>query len=454
MPVLSLECIAKRRKARQAISRSMIFAMLASVALESGSRAAATEAKIDGVAWTTSSCVKPDQQTVQAALPAALLGLLLPKLIESGLTFVGNAIAKAGAPVDHHASANASTSMYTVIAGAPTPVGAAHPDLLVYDENPTVLLRDHCIVAVFGLARQGSTPGEIGVSAPIPLQPAGQALDPALWSEVNRHFDGGRVAILVAEIATSPDQTAFQFVPRYIQFSGALMNKRMDGQRSAVFTVSILTPGGTADGAATAVRTFSFADLSSPLTLSGAKADALRSSWIPLPAAPDPVKARLAATSSRRSDYNTMTDVLASKATADEKEKAQFKQARLKQVIDDDDRYLAEVAPVTFRVDLVETEPGSKFLVALGQALAANAKDLSGPIADQLDPQKRATAAATEADNQDTLRIAAINAATDLQKAKDAKDPAGLRIAQIKAAAACRKLEAAGYADPACVLAP
>jgi hypothetical protein len=388
------------------------------------------------------------------ALPLALLGLLLPKLAESGLTYVGNAIAKAGAPVERHASASVSTSMYSLLGPAQPVAVPHHPDALEYDENPSLQLRNRCITAVFGLARPDATPRDIGVAAPTPLQPDGKALDAYLIQEINQQFDPQRIAVIVAELKVSPDLTAFQFVPQYIEFAGALMDKKLDEERSAVFTISILPPGGTTEGAATAVRTFSFPDLSSPKTVLGKQAEALQSSWIPLPAAPDPVKARITATSSRRSDYNALADVLTSNAKPDEQDKARLKQARLKGFIDKDNDYLTAVAPVTFRVDLVETRPGSKFLVALGQALAANAKDLSTPISDALNPEKRATAAATEADNQDTLRIAAINAATDLQKAKDAKDPNGLRIAQIKAAAACRKLEAAGYADPACVVAP
>jgi len=86
--------------------------------------------------------------------------------------------------------------------------------------------------------------------------------------------------------------------------------------------------------------------------------------------------------------------------------------------------------------------------------LEENNKVVAATIIEKLAPTKSKEAAALEADSEDALRIAAIEAVssygTENNKSGGDRDESKIRVAKIKASQACRKLRAAGYDDITC----
>jgi hypothetical protein len=103
-----------------------------------------------------------------------------------------------------------------------------------------------------------------------------------------------------------------------------------------------------------------------------------------------------------------------------------------------------------------ETRDGNAFIAKLGELLTEKAGDFAQPIADRLDPEKRRTAAIEAGTAADTLKKGAIEkvAAWQTTVADPASTSAQKRIALIDAHAACRALEANGFAEVDCHLLP
>ena len=195
----------------------------------------------------------------------------------------------------------------------------------------------------------------------------------------------------------------------------------------------------------------------------------LDSGWMALPGVPAPTRERIKGNAKRRIDIQGLEDAelsLSSQVNSEtdpKKKKAlqrQLNQARtgitrLKILLKQDTKTLSLTTPINIRVSLNETQQGNDFLVKLGTYLVDNSATIAKPQVDQLDPVKREAIKATEDDQADSLRIAAIEAvaAHSAEEAKTGKerDEAKIGVAEIKAAQACRKLRAAGYDDVTCL---
>lgn len=420
--------------------------LAASAALTACATVPADAADLGSVTFTTEDCIQPTD-TTRTGLFAALLGLVIPKVVEGGVKFVGTALAKAGAPEETHLTSTRPDMLYAL--AAVDKLGDQPPQ---YDVVPNLAFRHRCVVTVAGPRRTGAGDSAlIQAATAFPMANA-NGLKSDFQAKISEVFDPSRTSVLVIDLQPSPDTTAFRLVPKYISIGGALKDRRIDKARSAVWTVSLLPPGGTDEGAATTVRMFGFPQVGPSTTLTGTAAEAKAGGWIPLPALPEAAQARLSAALQRRSDANALADIVASSKNPAEVAKAKKSRDELiSKFIAKDNIYLTQLAPMTFRVDFVETVPGNKLLVALGEFLSGNAKELAAPISAAVDPTARAASAEAEAANEDTLRIAAITDATALASARTGSDASATRIAQIKAAASCRRLEAAGFSDPACV---
>jgi hypothetical protein len=401
--------------------------------------------------------------------------LLLPKAIEGGLRFIGSAIARAGAPVERHVWSRNPTSLYRVNtrderSSIPNSQGSS---LTKYDEAPTIELARRCVIAVFGPAPAIDpvsplpelTPGEFDDRVPIASD---GKFEGELRSDLASYFDPQRTTVFVGALEVSPDRTAFRIVPQIIEIPGALRDRRLNRSRAVTVVLSMLPPGGTDEGAASVIRTFAFPNVSGPHGLSEARAQAMGTGWISLPALPEEVEARVTATAKRSTDFNALSEAITkNEATitqsgdAAERARAQQENARaraaqeeLRVLIAGDRQYLAAVAPYTIRADLAETTPGNRFLQKLGALISGNAEAVADPIAAAIDPRRRAASAEEVAAAEDNLRIAAVTEATALVEARVEGNASTIRIAEIKATSACRRLRAAGYSDPACIIVP
>jgi hypothetical protein len=180
------------------------------------------------------------------------------------------------------------------------------------------------------------------------------------------------------------------------------------------------------------------------------------------------VTARVKANSTRRLSVQTFNDTIAAlnteitnesdatkkKVLAVKRDVALVKVDRLEKLIEQDN-LLIETTPITMSVSLTETQKGNDFLVKFGTYLADNSAKIAPPLAEALDPTKRATAKAAEKDSDDILLITAVEAVASHQD-EDAKlgndrSESKIQVTKIKANQACRKLRAAGHDDVLCI---
>jgi hypothetical protein len=420
-------------------SAAVVIAALLSTALPTAPSYAET-AKTDAIVWTGPRCSIKDDQP-QNRLVAALLGLVLEPLIEAGIKGVGDALKKAGAPSDIHVTGSKSTYMYAMNSD---PVSATRP------VSPTADLENHCILVAFGpAAKDRKVDGKtVGLPLDKVLDDTFQ-LDPSVRPQIESVLDSSRMTVVVVRIEPSKDGTAFALVPDYVRLGSAIRHGSATAKRTIAVTFSLFPPGANPDGTATAVRTIAFEDVTDAKTLPLADAAALATDWMPLPAIPDAAKTR-ATNAAKRIDDLAALQASRNKPGLKQSQIAKIDSdiARLNALISSDK--LFPVAPVTWRADFHETGGGSKLLVALGGFLSGKAADIAKPIADSIDPTK----AETRAQANDQLRVDAITDTAAYNKALVAGDVAVTRVALIKAQGSCRRLEAAGFAEPDCSLLP
>lgn len=403
---------------------------------------------VSAVVWMTDECAapKPDDGTAQAAgLAGALLGVVLGPLIEAGIKGLGDAIAKAGAQSDIHGYGTLDTHLYTVA----VPQDPKKPD------QPELRFARRCLVAAFA-PKATSAKIEPGAFAArqqaankTPLDWTG-AWDPATTSSLGGALDTNRMSILVASLELSRDGTAFRFVPQYAYLGNAFDKNK---ERSLTFTVSLMPPGGSADATAVAVRTITFAKVTEARPVATDAARLSATSWMPIPAIPDGVKTRFVAATQRTAEAYSLSYSLGNATLKpEEKTKIEADLKRISGLLAKDETALKQVGPYTVRVDVHQTRPGSPFLVKLGGFLSSNAGKIATPIADGINPDKRAAASEAAAQRVEALRIVAIGEASNWAKAKAASDASAARVAEIKLGAACRQIEAAGFSETACLL--
>lgn len=403
--------------------------------------------------WTTAECVRPVSAAPVniAAIPLFLVPLIAP-LAKAAINGLGDVMKKAGEGKDLHTFGSVDTSLYAMETTG--------------QQKGELRFRHTCIGIVTGRLRDASQdPATWPVldKAGIELskqqtvldgQDGGQVtLNAATNGELAKTFDAERRTVLILTMERSTDKSAFRFVPVYLEPGKTLAKGAPDKKRGLAVTISLLPPGSTADGAATAVRTIAISDttkVSSPLPT--AAANRLATSWIPLPAMAKDVADLAQAAHQRRSDAITAFRVMSTPGMKTSViAKAQVDFGRLQSTEQADLAFLSDLAPYTIRADFHETQSGSKFLSTLGQLLADNADKASSALSDALDSKKTAASAEDALQKTEALRIAAITA---LQQYNEAGDASARNIAKIQLEAACRQIEAAGYAEQACWNAP
>ncbi len=308
--------------------------------------------------------------------------------------------------------------------------------------------------------------------------------------EFPQGFAEGAAYIFYADLPTSTDHTAFQIRPRFAIVRDGLnpkLSKRKP--RDIVVTLSFYEPAAGNDGKVFATRSFNIKN--APRDFKKIDLSDLPSSWIPYPAISAASKSRLDRHSSLLDDLMENIELSAKldreigdaspgsahKEKVAQKQKADEAIARLTDGegpirqelkllgLEGDGDGCANgaasgcmnagkvnVHPFMARAELRETQDGDKFLQTLGTLLDDQKDTIAKKAADFVNPETRATAAETAATEEDTLRIAAIEAVSAFQasKADPDKTDAEKRVLEIKAAAACRKLRSKRYEDVVC----
>ena len=248
-----------------------------------------------------------------------------------------------------------------------------------------------------------------------------------------------------------------RFIPKKVLVGEALSKKkgRSKKKRDLVTVISLQTPSQNGGGKAFAVATANFKDVTDGKFLNSSSLRHSGTGWMPLPAVPASVTTTLKANAKRQSDLATTIDTL-SKTAAGSATHAQLtasKDALIKHI--NLDKKLTRAAPITISASVVETQEGSKFLQKFGAFISKNSTEITNPIYEAIDPGTRSTAAITAQTSDDTLRIAAIEAVTayTAENAKTGIDrsDAKIRVAKIKADAACRGLRNGGFDDIICL---
>lgn len=422
---------------------SLRAAVFLSAAVATAASAAGPKAT-DTVVWTGTHCTQSDQQA-SSSFVTALLGLIFPSLAQAGIKGVGEALKRAGQPADVHVTGWAASDFFIV---KPGPVSAERPI------SPTVEFARPCVLVAFGPVTPDRPANGKQVSATIKaddtvLNDQRTSLTDGLEDSLASAIDRKRMTVLVAQLQASADGTAFRLVPQFVRLGGAMRSSNASALRTVAITLSLMPPSASPDGTAAAVRTFPFSDLTAAKTIAGTSAEQLASDWIPMPALSDAVKARAAAATKRQEDIAALEAAQAAAgATAAQGGHLAGDIDRLKRLAEKEREMVA--APMTWRADLHETGGGSKLLVGLGEFVSGKSAEIAAPIFAAIDPSKAEHRASAE----DQLRLDAITAADAYEKARSGTDAAAKRIAEIKARAGCRRLEAAGFADPACALMP
>ena len=411
------------------------MALAASLFTPVPARAAPSKAEI--VVWTGPSCGGPGAG--REAFVGALVALVLPSLIQAGIKGLGDGLQAVGKPDDVHVVGSQSSHFYR-----------ATLDPTDFGKPAEFGVGAGCVLVALGPKASGATMtaaevvGELKADAP--LNASGDGFGEFVEDRLGAALDRTRMTVLVARMEVAPDGTAFRLVPQLVKI-GAAIDGKHSKRRTLALTMSMFGPSAAPDGTSLATRTFGFEDETTPRTIGLARAKLLATSWIPMPSLSDAPKARLTAVQKRQEDLASATTSTANPAlTPAQRQKAARDVVRLKAALNQDLLFLAQLTPVTWRADYHETSGGSGLLRAIGKFLSDKSEAIAKPIAAEFDPK----AAQAELDSEDALRISAVNDVDGYVKAKGAGG-AALRVAQIKAQASCRKLEAAGYADPVCL---
>jgi len=420
---------------------------------------AAAEPKADLVTKVAHSdnCTALNGTDPQETFLAVIASLLIEKAVTAGVKGLGKAMTKAGAPKETHGEGYGTSYFYKAdIQGEPKLVRYAR-----------------CVTIASGV--RGGEGDAIG---------AGPSLSRGLGDDAINFLTASGFTrtpsfLLETRLVISEDKSAYRLQPVHA-WIGAPMNKDGKLARDIVVTLSVVGPAATDPGEAISTRSFAF----KRAALGPVPADVLKdmgSSWIPLPSLPEAATTRFAAAVQRKTDIATVEKEIADltaeiakppaparppvrgatpaqaptepvKTPAQKRADAEERLKKLKAANLADKTYLAKLMPVTFRVDVHETADGNKVLAAIGDFLTDNADAISKPIVDRLDPEKRAAAKETAATQEQTLRIAAIEAVEAWQGAEaDAEVSAGQkRIKKMKAATACRALRNEDFDDEVC----
>jgi hypothetical protein len=300
----------------------------------------------------------PVAEKAAVGVGGALLGLFVPKLIETAITGIANALKKAGDDETEQMTAENFTDLY---------VADAQQALSV---NPAL----GCVLGVWFELDKDSPPDDdvARTLKAASLVPAKAAV-------------GG---VFEASIRPTSDATAFFLDTRHFSVRDFIGSRRKD-ERSYVVTLTLSTPSATAEGNAFALGKISLGHRKRGDTLipMGHALDAFpryRSNLMPW--------SKISETS--KASYDR--DVNAKKASG------------------------RGYMPVTFSLTISETADGNKFLFKLGELLGGLADKAAAEISKQILPAEREKAAADEAARAEKLYEEELKAELAVRRAQKA----------------------------------
>ena len=329
------------------------------------------------------------------AVVGALLGLLVPKVIEAAIGGIATALKKAGDKETRQVTADEFASLYVA---DDKQALAVNPDL-------------GCILAVW-FNEDGEPPADDEISKKLRAEkalPAGATLAGA--------FE--------AAIRPVSDATSFYLETRYF-CAREFIGERGKKERDYVITLNLSTPDATIEGQTFALGKIDLGTIKrngviAPQAGVGAGSARLRSNLMPWSQISQASKAA----------YDV--DVAAGRAAKR--------------------RYM----PVTFTLTVSETADGNAFLLKLGDLLGGAAGTIAGAVSKKILPGEVAKAAAEEAASATKLYEEELQAEIEVEKAKKALADGGaeekprlqleLELAKRKLAWRTRLREAAGL-DP------
>jgi len=302
--------------------------------------------------------VNPEpRRAARGAVP--LLGIFVPKLIEMAIGGVATWLRKAGGDETVSVSGRALTDLYVA------------DDTMALRPNPDI----GCVIAIAGTFDDGRA------DAPPAEDPALRRLEEA--GVVSR----GAVVNLIFEAAIrlAPDRTACFLDMRHFSVREPL-GKRKRKERAYVVTVSVVTPGATADGDTIAIGAIDVGGVDrGGVVTPGPR---LRSNLMP---------------------WGQISR--ASKAAYDADAAAGSAAGR---------RYM----PVTFDVTVSETADGSRWLRALGELVEGAKKEAAAELSKLVLPDERARAEAGRESAAEALYAAELDAELAVRKAQREYDAA------------------------------
>ena len=396
---------------------------------------------------------------------AVAAGLFLEPLISAGIKGIGGAIKKAGEDKLTTVRGSRSTHFYSLVLGETA------------QEETKINLLMGCLTIVHGQLSKSNDPA---IKKKVIADFLKRYPDRIEEGNVNNYLSpddlGGDTQVfsddirffIQYQVALSNDLTAMRLVPVTALF-GKRIGKGNKSKTDLVIVSSFQTPSKSGTDGAFAMATSKFSDIQANKHFEDSELEYLATGWMPLPAIPEIVKARVKANAQRRLDLRTFQDTVGSLKTqiSEEKKAAKKKELekllesaltsieRLKDLIVMDKEIISDTTPITVNVVLTETQKGNEFLVKLGTYLGENSTKIAKPIAEAVDPSKRETAKVATQDKEVTLRIAAIEAAASHEAEEDKtgndRNESKIRVTKIKASQACRKLRAAGYDDVMCL---
>src|SRR5262245_35669956 len=313
----------------------------------------------------------PKPESVAAGLGAALLALLVPKLIEAAITGVATALKKAGGKETKQLTAGEFCDLYVSVEKKDNQGN----DIQVLSLNP----RLGCVLGVWFQDPPKNPPPDDEVVQKLKKE----GLVPS------KAFVGG---VFEAAIRRVPDETAFFLETRHFSVREFIGDRR-EKERDYVVTLALNTPDASAEGSTVALGTIELGKTTRGKRFEPPKqpVDTFPRFWsnlMPWPQMSEGSKAAFG------------RDV--SLGTANGR------------------NYM----PVTFSLTVSETADGNAFLLALGEALGGVAKEAAGEISKRILPAEIKKTAAEEAAGAEKLyeeELLAKKAFLEAQKASGAQ---------------------------------
>lgn len=417
----------------------------------------------------------PDEGGQESFLGSAIAALILKPLYEAAVFQVGDALKKAGEDQKTQISKTQSLDYYSVKWSED-------------GETPSEVQRAAgCYTIVVGLAAPANTTVEDASVGFRTASGIGQAaltdstLHSILASEPDKPastqaaFSGDIRLAARLSVTNSDDGSAVQIKPVLLIIGKPLAPKKpfASESRDIVLTLRMQTAGQTGTGEAFAIASIVAEDVSGEKSILVERPERLLSGWFPQPPVPASSKERIAAWDKSQSALQDQEELLTQLQAAlqnvskpgsspPKKDIAELEEEiRKAEKVRDSLRTKTEVPPFTYTspgtvsVTVTETRDGNKFLADLGNYITSNKGEIAKPFFEEFNPASR-EARATEADDLEVkLQIVAIEAVeahrAALAKTGTDRSEAAIRVTEIKAQQACRKLQANDQTDASCI---